>query len=154
MGIRNRWGYLQTGSGVPEGELGVVSRTVDLEYTGSICKSAFGLDGPADVDAINKYGGFGISYPRLAIVDGEWDPWRAATPHALGQPNRPNTISRPFILIDKAVHHWDENGLSPNETTPELPPPAVADAQQALAHAVRQWMDDWKTEKGLQTELK
>lgn len=149
-----QWGYLQTGSGVPANQLPLISRTIDIPYTSQICRDAFNITEPSNVTAINKYGGFGLSYPRLAIVDGEWDPWRAATPHALGQPNRPNTISRPFILIDKAVHHWDENGLFPNETTPELPPSAVADAQQALTHAVRQWMDDWKTEKGLQTELK
>lgn len=63
----NRWGYLQTGSGVPEGELGIVSRTIDLAYTGAVCKDTFGLTEPADVEAINKYGGFEISYPRLAI---------------------------------------------------------------------------------------
>ena len=142
--VKNRWGYLQTGSGVPEGELGVISRTIDLNYTGSICSSAFGLDKPADVDAINKYGGFGISYPRLAIVDGEWDPWRAATPHALGQPDRQSTISEPFILIDKAVHHWDENGVWPNETTPTFPPPAVQEAQKVLREAVVAWVDEYK----------
>jgi len=24
-------------------------------------------------------------------------------------------FSEPFILIDGAVHHWDENGLFPNQ---------------------------------------
>ena len=129
---------------MPEGELGVISRTIDLNYTGSICRETFGLEGPADVEAINKYGGFGISYPRLAIVDGEWDPWRAATPHALGQPDRQSTISEPFILIDKAVHHWDENGVWPNETTPNFPPPAVQEAQKVLRDAVVAWLGEYK----------
>ncbi|RYP32787.1 hypothetical protein DL767_005035 [Monosporascus sp. MG133] len=139
-----QWGYLQTGSGMPEGELGVVSRTVDLEYTSAICREAFGITEPADVEAINKHGGFGISYPRLAIVDGEWDPWRAATPHALGQPDRESTVSEPFILIPEAVHHWDENGVFPNETTPDFPPRAVQAAQAALAEAVVAWVEEYK----------
>lgn len=146
-GNNNRWGFLQTGSGVPEGELGVISRTVDVEYSATVCRDAFNLTGEADVSAINQHGGFGISYPRLAIVDGEWDPWRAATPHALGQPERQSTLSEPFILIDRGVHHWDENGLFANETTPDLPPKAVVDAQRALREAVVAWVEEYQGRK-------
>lgn len=141
-----QWGYLQTGN-TPDDVLPLISRTIDLEYSSIICREAFNITKPADVEAINKYGGFNISYPRLAIVDGEWDPWRAATPHALGLPERPNTIEEPFILIDGAVHHWDENGLYPNETTSELPPQPVVAAQQAEAHFVKKWMAEWKLEQ-------
>ena len=81
------------------------------------------------------------------IVDGEWDPWRAATPHALGQPDRQSTISEPYILIEKAVHHWDENGVWPNETTPDFPPPAVQEAQKVLREAVVAWVDEYKEAK-------
>lgn len=132
---------------MPEGELGVVSRLVDLEYSAAICRDSFGLTGEADVEAINKYGGFGISYQRLAIVDGQWDPWRAATPHALGQPDRQSTLSEPYILIDKAVHHWDENGVFPNETTPDFPPPAVQEAQAVLRDAVVSWVEEYQAQK-------
>ncbi|KAK7757637.1 hypothetical protein SLS62_000013 [Diatrype stigma] len=142
-----QWGFLQTGSGVPAGELGVVSRTVDVEYSATVCRDAFNLTGVADVGAINKHGGFGISYPRLAIVDGEWDPWRAATPHALGQPERQSTLSEPFLIIDKGVHHWDENGLFANETTPDLPPKSVAAAQDALRAAVVSWVEEYQSRK-------
>ncbi|KAH6662855.1 putative serine protease K12H4.7 [Halenospora varia] len=125
-----QWGYLQTGSGVPSTQLPLISRTNDLEYESLVCRAAFNITTPANVTAINKYGGFGISYPRLAIVDGEQDPWRPACPHASPfnstATNRTSTLSEPFILIEGAVHHWDENGLFANETvnTPgeELPP--------------------------------
>ncbi|GAW23899.1 hypothetical protein ANO14919_134760 [Xylariales sp. No.14919] len=139
-----QWGYLQTGSGVPDDELPLISRTIDLEYSAVICREAFNLTGPADVDAINKYGGFDLSYPRLAWVDGEWDPWRAAGVHAIGLPVRESTTSEPYVLIDKAVHHWDENGLFPNETTAELPPAPVAEAQKEEAIFVKAWVKEFQ----------
>ncbi|KAI0531962.1 peptidase S28 [Xylaria digitata] len=139
-----QWGYLQTGSGVPDDQLPLISRTIDLEYSSIICREAFNITEPADVDAINKYGGFDLSYPRLAWVDGEWDPWRAAGVHAIGLPVRESTTSEPYILIDKAVHHWDENGLFPNETTSELPPAPVADAQKQEAIFVKEWVKEFQ----------
>jgi hypothetical protein len=140
------WGFLQTGSGVPKDELPLISRTIDLEYSTLVCRYGFNITTPPDVERINKYGGYDISYPRLAFLDGEWDPWRPATPHALdfGAHRRKSTISEPFILIDDAVHHWDENGLFPNETTSKLPPKAVVDAQRQEVKFVKAWMHEWK----------
>ena len=95
---------------------------------------------------IHRYGGYNISYPRLAFIDGEIDPWRPATPHAFdqGAPMRNSTASEPFILIAGAVHHWDENGLFPNETTATLPPEPVADTQKMEAMFVQEWMQEWQ----------
>lgn len=120
-----QWGYLQTGSGVPKDQLPIVSRTSTLAWGSIICVEAFNITTPPDVDAINKYGSFGISYPRLAMIDGQMDPWRPATPHAspfnTTALNRTSTASEPFIMIDGGIHHWDENGLFPNETV-DYPP--------------------------------
>ncbi|OMP86301.1 putative serine protease K12H4.7 [Diplodia seriata] len=144
-----QWGYLQTGSGVPSSQLPLISRLIDVDYNAIICRDAFNITTAADVEAINKYGGYGISYPRLAIIDGEADPWRAATPHAFAAPNRTSTDSEPFILITgKAVHHWDENGLFPNETTTELPPAPVADAQAREAQFVKTWVSEFVQRRG------
>lgn len=102
------------------------------------------------MERVNKYGGFDIAYPRLAFVDGEWDPWRAAGVHAVSQePARPSTPDQPMFLIDDAVHHWDENGLFPNETTPELPPPAVKEAKAFIEEFVLEWLEAWKSEKSM-----
>ncbi|KAI0159956.1 peptidase S28 [Hypoxylon sp. FL1284] len=141
--VCTQWGYLQTGSGVPEDKLPLISRTIDLEYSALICRDAFNLTEPADVEYINRLGGFNISYPRLAFIDGEWDPWRAAGVHALEIPKRTSTPSEPYILIDRAVHHWDENGLFPNETTADLPPEPVADTQEQIATFVQGWMQEF-----------
>ncbi|KAK3694153.1 serine carboxypeptidase S28-domain-containing protein [Podospora appendiculata] len=138
------WGYLQTGSGVPADQLPLISRLINLNFTSVVCREAFGITKPSDVEVINKYGGFEISYPRLAIVDGEKDPWRAATPHAIGLPQRVSTVSEPFILIKNGVHHWDENGLFPNQTTPNLPPAPVVEAQSEEVEFVKAWMVEWR----------
>ncbi|KAF2090442.1 hypothetical protein K490DRAFT_72025 [Saccharata proteae CBS 121410] len=139
-----QWGFLQTGSGVPANQLPLVSRTLNLEWNSIICRDAFNITTPPDVEAINKHGGYNISYPRLAIIDGQADPWRQATPHAFAAPNRTSTASEPFILIEGAVHHWDENGLFPNQTTSTLPPMPVADAQKSELQFVQEWMEEWK----------
>lgn len=140
------WGYLQTGSGVPANQRPLISRTIELEYSTLVCRYGFNITTPPDVQRINKHGGYDISYPRLAFLDGEWDPWRPASPHAYayGAKPRNSTTSEPFILIDDAVHHWDENGLFPNETTAELPPKPVVDAQTEIVTFVKAWMQEWK----------
>lgn len=148
------WGYLQTGSGYPSDVLPLISRTIDLEYSSLVCKYAFNITTPPNVDAVNKHGGFNISYPRLAIIDGEQDPWRPATPHASPfnstAVNRTSTASEPFELIAGAVHHWDENGLFPNQTVDSppdyLPPPPVKYVQAVEVAFVLEWMQEWALE--------
>ncbi|KAG9236991.1 putative serine protease K12H4.7 [Amylocarpus encephaloides] len=146
------WGYLQTGSGVPADQLPLITRLNDLEYASIVCREAFNISTPANVTAINQYGGFNISYPRFAIVDGEQDPWRPACPSASPfnstAVNRTSTVSEPFMLIEGAVHHWDENGLFANQTVdvpPDfLPPLPVRDTQAMLKAVVLEWMEEWK----------
>ncbi|CAI6093388.1 unnamed protein product [Clonostachys chloroleuca] len=142
--VCTEWGYLQTGSGAPADILPMMSRLVDLEYSSQICKDAFNITGVANLDAINKYGGFGISYHRLAFLDGEWDPWRAAGVNALTQPKRNSTTAEPVILIDDAVHHWDENGVYPEQVTPDFPPKAVQSAKQEIKEFVAEWLKEFK----------
>ena len=140
-----QWGYLQTGSGVPPTHLPLVSRTLTLDYESIICRDAFNITTPPDTAIINAYGGYDISYPRLAFIDGEQDPWRLATPHAPGKAkNRTSTLDEPFILISGAVHHWDENGLFDNETTADLPPAPISKTQSDEVTFVKAWMDEWR----------
>ena len=102
-----QWGYLQTGSGVPADQLPLVSRLIDLPYESLVCKLAFNITTPPDTESVNKYGGYDISYERLAIIGGEWDPWLPATPQAYeyGAKNRTSTVDEPNILIPGGVHH-------------------------------------------------
>lgn len=43
------WGYLQTGSGVPQDQMSLISRTIDLNYTTAVCREAFGIYTPPNV---------------------------------------------------------------------------------------------------------
>jgi hypothetical protein len=84
----------------------VGSRLITLDEASTKCRLAFNLTAKdVDVDSINQYGGFNISYPRLAFIDGQQDPWRWAGVHAPGLPAREDTLSEPFMLIDGAIHH-------------------------------------------------
>ncbi|CAF3638305.1 unnamed protein product [Fusarium graminearum] len=143
-----QWGYWQTGSGAPKDQLPMVSRLIDVEYNTIPCREEFNITTPPNVESINKLGGFNFSYPRVAFIDGEYDPWRAATPHAIGLPERESTASEPFILIPYGVHHWDENGLAPGSEEIGLPPPAVKQAQQDIIDFTKAWLEDWEKEKG------
>ena len=122
-----------------------MSRLLTLPYLSLICRNAFNITALPDVGAINKHGGLGLSYPRLAFVDGEADPWRAATPHARTAPRRNSSAAEPFLLIDGAIHHWDENGVRP----PATPPDAVAAAQAAELRWVKAWLAEWKASRDL-----
>lgn len=145
--VCTQWGYFYT-SNAPDGIQPIQSRLLDMPYETKICQQAFNITKPPDVEAINQFGGFDIEYDRLAIVDGEADPWRWATPHAPSARARNSTINKPFIQMSGAVHHWDENGLFPNETTAELPPSPVREAQEQIVCSVKEWvkgMDLFKT---------
>ena len=64
-----------------------------------------------------------------------------------GAPRRDSTTSEPFILIPRALHHYDENGLFPNETTARLPPKAVAKTQMEEQKFVKAWVAEWNAAK-------
>ncbi|KAF1978996.1 serine peptidase-like protein [Bimuria novae-zelandiae CBS 107.79] len=148
--VCTEWGYIQTGS-TPPNIQPLISRTLDLEYLTEFCRLGYERDEPPAIENINKYGGFNISYPRLAHIGGNADPWRPATP--LWYPDaREDTIEEPWHLISHGVHHWEENGIFPNETTPTLPPYPVIYAQQYLKNFVIEWLKEWKT-SGYQSEL-
>lgn len=129
---------------MPDNILPMISRLVDIEYSTRICRQAFNISEPANTDIVNRFGGFDASYPRLAWLDGQWDPWRAAGVHALSQPPRESTPSEPLILIDDAVHHWDENGVTPDETRPGVPPCAVKAAKSGVRSFVDEWLKEWQ----------
>lgn len=123
-----------------------MSRLMTKEYTKTPCRNWFNITTPPDVESINKLGGYDISYPRLALIDGRQDPWRAGGAHAIGQPDRKSTTSEPFLLVDWGVHHWDEFGMSEDFEEEGLPPPQVVENQQKQVEFVKAWLKEWHDE--------
>lgn len=137
--VCTEWGYIQTGNTPPD-IMPLISRTLDLDYLTFFCRAQFNITSPPDVWQVNKYGNYSIDYPRLAQLGGNADPWRPATP--LWYPeSRESSTEHPWLLISHAVHHWEENGVFENETTPLIPPPQVVYAQQFLKNFVLEWVD-------------
>ncbi|KAF1831398.1 peptidase S28 [Decorospora gaudefroyi] len=146
--VCTEWGYIQTGS-TPADIMPLISRTLDLEYNTFLCRAQFGIDSPPDIDRVNKYGNYSIAYDRLAFLGGNADPWRPATP--LWYPDsRESSTEHPWHLIQWGVHHWEENGVFENETTPFLPPPQVVYAQQFLKNFVVDWVAEFKEQNARQ----
>lgn len=131
---------------MPSDRLPLISRAVTLEHATYYCRHAFNISTPPNVNAINKMGGFELSYPRLAFIDGAQDPWRQAGPHRMGLKGRTSTTSEPFILVDWGVHHWEEYGVA-NETEaeeqPDYPPKQVVHTQQQEVEFVMAWLDEF-----------
>ncbi|RAL58380.1 hypothetical protein DID88_006060 [Monilinia fructigena] len=125
------WGFLQNGASVPSNELPLLSRTNDLAYNSIVCEAAFNITTPPDT--VNKTPGVQL-HPH-------------ASPFNTSAHNRTSTTSEPFILIEGAVHHWDENGLFPNETTADFPPKTIKKVQGQEIKFVKEWMEEWKREK-------
>lgn len=137
--VCTEWGFIQTGN-TPPNIMPLISRTLDLEYLTFFCRAQFNITTPPEIDRVNKYGNFSIKYQRLAQLGGNADPWRPATP--LWYPESRNTSTdEPWLLISHGVHHWEENGVFENETTPLLPPAQVVYAQQFLKNFVVDWIN-------------
>lgn len=144
--VCTEWGYIQTGNTPPEIQP-LISRTLDLEYLTFFCEAQFNITEPPDIWQVNKYGNFSVDYPRLAHIGGNADPWRPATP--LWYPDhKESSTEQPWLLISHGVHHWEENGIFENETTPTSPPPQVVYAQQFLKNFVIDWLEEFDDQKG------
>ncbi|KAF2278921.1 uncharacterized protein EI97DRAFT_223332 [Westerdykella ornata] len=140
--VCTEWGYIQTGNTPPHIKP-LISRAIDLEYAAYPCRPAFNITSPPNVTEVNKYGGYDIEYERLAIIGGNADPWKPATPLADKARRRRSTTEKPVLEIAHGVHHWEENGVFDNQTSPILPPNQVVYAQQFVRDFVVEWLKDW-----------
>ncbi|KAI0358821.1 peptidase S28 [Trametes cingulata] len=143
--VCTQWGFFMTpppNPAIPR----IISKLVTLDYASLICKLAyppgehFKVPAEPNITAVNSLGGYNIAYDRLAIIDGEDDPWRGDTPHSPAAHWRPDTLLRPFKLIPGGVHHYDENGLADHSAEP---PQIQAIHEQEVAF-VKAWLKDFK----------
>ncbi|KAJ7862591.1 peptidase S28 [Mycena olivaceomarginata] len=145
--VCTQWAYFD--SPPPDPSIpSMISKFVDVEYSSKICKQAyppgefFQVPPMPNVEDVNKLGGFNIAHDRLAIIDGEVDPWRFDCPHSFVSPTkvREDTPLRPFKLIPNAVHHYDENGLADHSQEP----PEIQAIHQQEVEFVKGWLADSK----------
>ncbi|KIP05030.1 hypothetical protein PHLGIDRAFT_491601 [Phlebiopsis gigantea 11061_1 CR5-6] len=142
--VCTQFGFLFTAP--PAGHPRIVSKFNTLDYAAMVCKFAyppgdfFTVPPLPNVSTVNALGGLNIAADRLAIVDGQDDPWRPNTPHADIAKPRPDTPLRPFKLIPSAVHHYDENGLA-NHTAE---PANIQAIHQQEVEFVTAWLKDFK----------
>lgn len=114
--VCTEWGFFSTAPPDPAYPR-IVSKLLTLEYSSKICRQAypagkhFVVPPMPNITAVNALGDFAIAADRLAIIDGEVDPWRPCTPHSDYAADREDTILQPFKIIPNAVHHYDEYGL-------------------------------------------
>ncbi|KAK0544641.1 Serine carboxypeptidase S28 [Tilletia horrida] len=131
----------------------IVSELLTLSYTSAYCPLAYpstklaGVPDRPDIASVNALGAFEISIDRLAIINGQYDPWRGATPHSeefAGGGSRPDTLNRPFKLIPNCWHHCDENGLPSEERKKGKEPERIRKIHEEEIQFVKAWLADWK----------
>ncbi|KAI0670867.1 peptidase S28 [Trametes maxima] len=141
--VCTEWGYFSTAP--PHGHPRIVSRRLTLDYESKICKQAyppgkhFVVPPFPNITAVNALGDFDIEADRLAIIDGEVDPWRPVTPHSEYARDREDTILRPFKIIPNAVHHYDEYGR--RNVSEE--PLEIQRIHEEMIGFVVAWLEDW-----------
>ncbi|KIJ60108.1 hypothetical protein HYDPIDRAFT_99441 [Hydnomerulius pinastri MD-312] len=143
--VCTEWGYFFTAPPDPDHPR-IVSKLMTMEYATKTCRQAyppgkyFTVPPTPNVTAVNDLGDFAIAADRLAIIDGEVDPWRPCTPHSEYADDREDTILRPFKLIPNGVHHYDEYGL--RDITAE--PPEIQQIHYEMIDFVLEWLKDFK----------
>ncbi|KAF8139830.1 serine carboxypeptidase S28-domain-containing protein [Boletus edulis] len=143
--VCTEWGYFSTAPPDPNHPR-IVSKLLTMDYATKLCRQAyppgkhFTVPAQPDISVVNVLGDFAIAADRLAIIDGEVDPWRPCTPHSEYVKDRKDTMLRPFKLIPNGVHHYDEYGL--RDINDE--PPEIKQIHYEMIEFVREWLQDFK----------
>lgn len=152
--ICNEYGYYQVAppvanvSHIPPTPSGpkIVSWRIDEDFMSINCREGFTpgehftIPAQPDVSVVNRIGNMGLHPSRLALIDGQYDPWRPMTLHsdeyAYGG-NRDDTLDRPFKLIPNCWHHCDSDGLA----DPSKEPPRIQEIHNAQIAFVQHWLN-------------
>ncbi|EJU00458.1 peptidase S28 [Dacryopinax primogenitus] len=150
--VCTEWGYFFAAPPYPS----IVSQHLQIDANAKHCQAAFPngehyiIPAWPNVSIVNELGSYGIAAERLALIDGEWDPWRPRTPHSIHAPVRNDTISEPFMQIPAGVHHYDENGLA----DPRKEPLYIQKVHHEEIGFVKAWLAQWRVLHGrLVTEV-
>lgn len=96
----------------------LIARSLQRSYTQQWCTWAFPAGASNSIPAspelhyYNKYGGWNIHAPNLALIDGNTDVWLDLCYHSnLVNKVRVSSDKYPSYLIAGAGHHWDSYGI-------------------------------------------
>lgn len=125
----------------------LVSWRIDEEWMSLLCREGFTpgehwtIPPRPDVSIVNRIGNMGLDSKRLAIIDGQYDPWRPMTQHseeyAYGGV-REDTMDTPFKLIPDCWHHCDSSALA----DPSKEPPRIREIHDAEIAFVQRWLQE------------
>jgi hypothetical protein len=126
----------------------MIMQVLQIEYTQQWCTWAFPkgkhntLPSTPDLSQYNKYGGYNIQAPRLALIDGDTDVWLDLCYHSNLAPHpRVSSDEHPSYLIAGGGHHWDSTGNKLGNVTTE--PGYIKQAHLWEIRTVRKFVDYW-----------
>lgn len=133
----------------------LVLHTLVPSYTQQWCTWAFGDAVPADgpnVTEYLRYGGFNISSPRLALIDGNVDVWRDLCYHGFNSTpdHRDIRYGENQYLIAGGGHHWDSYGILNISAEPDY----IRAAHEWEIRTVNRWLGEWNMTHGSSMSLK
>jgi hypothetical protein len=125
----------------------LISRALQVNYTQQWCNWAFppgeynSIPSTPDLNRWNKYGGYNVSAPRLAHIDGDQDVWLDICYHSNDAPPRltptpEDAELHPQLLITGAGHHWDSYGILNVSAEPQF----IRNAHLWEIRTVKKWL--------------
>jgi hypothetical protein len=128
----------------------LVSRVLQIPYTQQWCTWAFPagqhnrIPASPELDYYNKYGGWNLQAPNLALVDGNTDVWLDLCYHSnLAPQPRISSDKYPSYLIAGAGHHWDSYGIKNVSAEPAY----IREAHYWEERTVSRFLEFWAEKK-------
>lgn len=125
----------------------LISRVLKVPYTQQWCRWAFPagnynrIPATPDLHQVNKYGGYDIQAPKLALIDGGVDVWLDLCYHShFAGTTRISSDEHPSYLIAGGGHHWDSTGIGNISAEPDY----IREAHLWEIRTVRRWVVEWE----------
>ncbi|KAL5115030.1 hypothetical protein ACEQ8H_007071 [Pleosporales sp. CAS-2024a] len=129
------------------GRPSLLSRVLTTNYTQQWCTWAFppgryhGIPASPQLEYYNRYGGWNIQAPNLALIDGSSDVWLDLCYHSnlAPQPRRISSDMHPRYLIAGGGHHWDSYGIRNVSAEPD----GIREAHLWEQRTVSRFLEFW-----------
>jgi hypothetical protein len=128
----------------------LVSRVLQIPYTQQWCTWAFpagqhnSIPASPELEYYNKYGGWNLQAPNLALIDGNTDVWLDLCYHSnLAPQPRISSDKYPSYLIAGAGHHWDSYGIKNVSAEPAY----IREAHYWEERTVSRFLEFWAEKK-------